>query len=112
MEKGALAGVRVIDMRALGPGSFCGMYFADHGADVIEVLRPGEGGVDPDPSRSFARGKRSIVVDLRSPRGPEVILRLTDHADVLLESNRPGTLERRGLGPEHVRARNPRLVYT
>jgi alpha-methylacyl-CoA racemase len=60
----------------------------------------------------LARGKRSIIVDLRSDAGPEVIARLADTADVLLESNRPGTLERRGLGPDVLLARNPRLVYT
>jgi alpha-methylacyl-CoA racemase len=111
MESGALSGVRVIDMSALGPGPFCGMILADHGADVIEVLRPAASD-DLGPAGSLARGKRSIVVDLRSPRGAEVVARLADSADVLLESNRPGTLERRGLGPDVLLARNPRLVYT
>jgi alpha-methylacyl-CoA racemase len=108
---GSLRGIRVIDMSALGPGPFCGMLLADHGADVIAVARPSSGD-DPDPAGSFARGKRSIVVDLRSPDGPAVIRRLCESADVLIESNRPGTLERRGLGPDQLLADNPRLIYT
>ncbi len=112
IPNGALRGVKVLDMSALGPGPFCGMILADHGADVIEVLRPASGAGDPDPSGSFSRGKRSIVVDLRAEGGAAVIARLAEHVDVLLESNRPGTLERRGLGPDVLLARNPRLIYT
>ena len=106
---GPLRGVRVLDLSALGPGPFCSMLLADFGAEVISVERP-----DPppfDPASFFARGKRSAVVDLRAPRGAEVIARLADNADVLLESNRPGTMERRGLGPDVLCERNPRLVY-
>jgi alpha-methylacyl-CoA racemase len=109
MNTGPLTGVRVLDLSALGPGPFCSMLLADFGAEVISVERP-----DPppfDPAGFFDRGKRSAVVDLRAPRGAEVIARLAEHADVLLESNRPGTMERRGLGPDELCARNPRLVY-
>jgi alpha-methylacyl-CoA racemase len=106
-----LNGVRVLDLSALGPGPFCSMLLADFGADVVAVERPGT--PHPfDPARSLSRGKRSAVVDMRAPRGPEVIARLADAADVLLESNRPGTLERRGLGPDVLCERNPRLIYT
>ena len=109
-QKGPLSGMKVIDMSALGPGPFCGMLLADHGADVIGVSRPSTDG--PDPSGWFSRGKRSIVVDLRSPEGPGVIFQLCETADVLIESNRPGTLERRGLDPDELLSVNPRLVYT
>jgi alpha-methylacyl-CoA racemase len=106
---GPLRGVRVLDMSALGPGPFCSMLLADFGADVISVERP-----DPqsfDPAKFFSRGKRSTIVNLRAPGGADVIARLADSADVFLESYRPGTMERRGLGPDELRARNPRLVY-
>jgi alpha-methylacyl-CoA racemase len=106
---GPLRGVRVLDMSALGPGPFCSMLLADFGAEVVTVERP-----DPpsfDPAKLFSRGKRSTIVDLRAPGGAEVITRLADRADVFLESYRPGTMERRGLGPDVLCARNPRLVY-
>ena len=106
-----LAGIRVLDLSALGPGPFCSMLLADHGADVIAVDRP-TASMALDPSGFFARGKRSIVVDIRRAEGAELIMRIVDHCDVLIESNRPGTLERLGLGPELLLARNPRLVYT
>ncbi len=107
---GPLAGVRVLDLSALGPGPFCSMLLADFGADVVAIERPGER-MPFDPATSLSRGKRSAVIDLRAPRGAEVITRLADHADVLLESNRPGTMERRGLGPDVLCGRNPRLIY-
>lgn len=107
---GPLTGVRVLDLSALGPGPFCSMLLADFGADVVAIERPGEP-MPFDPAASLSRGKRSVVLDLRAPRGAEVITRLADDADVLLESNRPGTMERRGLGPDVLCERNPRLIY-
>lgn len=104
-----LSGIRVLDLSALGPGPFCSMLLADFGAEVIAVERPD---TPPfDPAEYLSRGKRSIVVDLRTADGPEVIARLAKTCDVLLESNRPGTLERRGLGPDVLCADNPRLIY-
>jgi alpha-methylacyl-CoA racemase len=105
-----LTGVRVLDLSALAPGPFCSMLLADFGADVVAIERPGPG-ERFDAAKMLSRGKRSAVVDIRAPRGPEVIARLADTADVLLESNRPGTLERRGLGPEVLCERNPGLIY-
>lgn len=109
-DRGPLDGIRVLDMSALGPGPFCSMLLADFGAEVISVERPDAPSFDP--ATFFSRGKRSIVVDLRAPGGTDVVARLVDHVDVLLESNRPGTMERRGLGPDVLCARNPGLVYT
>jgi alpha-methylacyl-CoA racemase len=105
-----LDGIRVIDLSALGPGPFCSMILADFGAEVIEVLRPDRHG--PDPAAFLRRGKQTITIDLRHADGPDVIARMADGADVLLEGNRPGAMERRGLGPDTLLARNPRLVYT
>jgi alpha-methylacyl-CoA racemase len=96
-----------VDVSALGPGPFASMLLADHGAEVISVERP-----EPDPVADwFTRGKRSVVADLRSPEGVELVRRLVDGADVFIEGNRPGVLERRGLGPDVLMARNPRLIY-
>jgi alpha-methylacyl-CoA racemase len=105
-----LSGIRVLDLSALGPGPFCSMILADFGAEVIEVLRPDRRG--PDPAAFLRRGKQTITVDLRHDDGPGAIARMAQHVDVLLEGNRPGAMERRGLGPEELLTRNPRLVYT
>lgn len=110
MAGGALEGVTVIDVSTLGPGPFASMMFADFGAEVIEIRRPGP--VEVDAADHFVRGKNQLTIDLRADGGAELIARLTDTADVFLESYRPGTMERRGLGPEVLLDRNPRLVYT
>jgi alpha-methylacyl-CoA racemase len=107
---GPLAGIRVLDLSALGPGPFCSMVLADFGADVIHIRRPGARG--PDPSLFLRRGKRELVVDLKADAGAALIARLSEQVDVLLEGGRPGAMERRGLGPDVLLARNPRLVYT
>lgn len=110
-SSGPLRGVRVLDVSALGPGPFCSMLLADFGADVIAVERPGPA-ADHDPSQFFSRGKRSVTIDLRNPDGARLVADLAARSDVFLEGYRPGTMERRGLGPEQLMARNPRLVYT
>jgi alpha-methylacyl-CoA racemase len=110
MTGGPLDGVTVIDVSTLGPGPFASMVLADFGAEVIEIRRPGP--VEVDAADQFVRGKKQLTIDLRAPGGAELIARLADTADVFLESYRPGTMERRGLGPDVLRGRNPRLVYT
>jgi alpha-methylacyl-CoA racemase len=110
---GPLAGVRVIEFAGIGPAPFCGMLLADLGADVVLVERP-EGGGPPEVPRPFDvlhRGKRSIVLDLKTPEGVAAARTLAARADVLLEGFRPGVMERIGLGPETCLAGNPRLVY-
>jgi alpha-methylacyl-CoA racemase len=102
----ALDGIRVIEMAGLAPAPYCGMILADHGADVVRVDRVGARSAD-----LISRGKRSIAVNLKDPAGIETVLRLVEGADVLLEPFRPGVMERLGLGPDVVCARNPRLVY-
>lgn len=111
---GPLAGVKAIEIAGIGPGPFCAMLLSDMGADVIRVDRssavPDE---FPDkPSVDLLnRGRRSLGADLKDPAGVEVVLRLAETADILLEGFRPGVAERLGIGPEACVARNPRLVY-
>src|SRR4051794_26962465 len=112
---GPLRGLRVLELAGIGPGPFAAMMLADLGADVLRVDRPG-GGVLPagnvEPVHDVLnRGRRSIAVDLKHPDGPEGVLRLVDHADVLIEGFRPGVAERLGIGPDACLGRNPRLVY-
>ena len=114
---GPLAGVRVVEMAALGPVPFAGMLLADLGAEVTRVDRPGEPrGLLPGPpppvrTDVVSRGRRSVALDLRSPEAVDLLLRLVERADVLLEGFRPGVMERLGAGPLPCLDRNPRLVY-
>jgi alpha-methylacyl-CoA racemase len=107
---GPLAGFRIIEIASLGPGPFCGMMLADMGATVIRVDRPGGGFLSSvlDPQ---LRNRQSICLDLKSPQGVEVLLKLIEGADALFEGFRPLVAERLGFGPEVCLARNPRLVY-
>jgi crotonobetainyl-CoA:carnitine CoA-transferase CaiB-like acyl-CoA transferase len=123
---GALSDVRILDLSRLLPGGFCTLLLADLGADVLKVEDTGmgdyvrwsppyyEGAEDSAKSAvylSLNRGKRSIRIDLKTGSGREVLLRLARHYDVLLESFRPGVLDRLGVGYERLRAENPGLVY-
>jgi alpha-methylacyl-CoA racemase len=120
------AGLKVLDLSRLLPGGFCSLLLADFGADVIKVEDTGMGdyirwsppgfeGADETAKGSLFlslnRGKRSVRIDLKSAEGRDVLLRLVRDADVLLESFRPGVLDRLGVGYERLRAENPRLVY-
>lgn len=107
---GALAGIKVIELGSLGPGPFCAMMLADHGADVLRVERPGGTTASPiAKSDRFAawdvmsRGRRSVGIDLKHPQGRDLIKRLAADADVLIEGFRPGVAERLGLGPDDLR---------
>jgi alpha-methylacyl-CoA racemase len=102
----------VIEIAALGPGPFCGMLLADMGAEVIVVDRPRPPAWLPDPTSDLTRrGRRSIAVDLKSVGGADVVLRLAASAEALIEGFRPGVMERAGVGPAEVLARNPAIVY-
>jgi alpha-methylacyl-CoA racemase len=106
---GPLAGIRVVEVAGIGPGPFCAMVLADLGADVVRVDRASEVGRAGPPL--LGRGRRSVAVDLKQPEGLDVLLRLADRADVLVEGFRPGVAERLGFGPDVCLARNPALVY-
>jgi alpha-methylacyl-CoA racemase len=109
-----LQGVKIVELAGIGPGPFAGMLLSDMGADIVRVDRAGQ--VNPasfgKPNlEPLYRGRRSIGVDLKKPEGVEVVLRLVEQADALVEGYRPGVTERLGLGPDVCLARNPKLVY-
>jgi crotonobetainyl-CoA:carnitine CoA-transferase CaiB-like acyl-CoA transferase len=117
----ALAGLRVIDMATVFAGPGAARHLADFGADVVKVESPDGDGVrrmgwfPPEGGDSYTwkllgRNKRSVVLDLKTESGRDALLRLAETADVLIENFRPGTIERLGLGPDVLLARNPRLV--
>jgi crotonobetainyl-CoA:carnitine CoA-transferase CaiB-like acyl-CoA transferase len=113
-----LDGIIVLDLSRLVAGNMLSLQLADFGAEVIKVEDPGKG----DPLRhwrvqghslfwkAYARNKKSLTLDLRKPRAKELLLSLVERAHVLIENYRPGTLEKMGLGPDVLHARNPRLV--
>ena len=108
-RSGPLAGVRVVEVGGIGPVPFAAMMLSDLGADVVRVDRPGE-----DLRSTHAvllRGRRSVVVDLKSDEGLLVVLGLIDASDILIEGFRPGVAERLGFGPDVALQRNPRIVY-
>jgi alpha-methylacyl-CoA racemase len=108
---GPLSDLRVLEMAGIGPGPFAGMLLADMGAEVVRVVRPNDVallGSGPDVT---VRGRIHVEADLKSDEGRELVRSLADGADALIEGFRPGVMERLGLGPDELLARNPRLVY-
>jgi len=119
--KGVLEGIKVLDLTRQLAGPYCTMTMADMGAEIIKVEPPGKG----DDSRSWGpfaegescyylsinRGKRSIVLDLKSEKGKEILLKLVGQSDVLIENFRTGVMDRLGLGYEKLTQLNPRLIY-
>ncbi len=111
---GPLAGVRVLEFEAIGPGPFAGMLLADMGADVLLVDRPASSDLGLKRERwmdVMLRGRRSVTLDLKSKDAAAAALELASRADAVIEGFRPGVMERLGLGPEPCLARNPKLVY-
>lgn len=107
---GPLTGIRVVEMAGIGPGPFTAMMLSDLGAEVIRVDRLSNKGTG-HRANVLNRGRKSIAVDLKNPRGVETTLRLIEQADVVLEGFRPGVMERLGLGPEECLSVNPRLIF-
>ncbi len=115
---GPLQGIVVLDLSRLVAGNMLSLQLADFGAEVIKVEDPGKG----DPLRdwkiggrsffwkAYARNKKSLTLDLRNAQARELLLKLADNAQVLIENYRPGTLERMGFGPNVLHARNPNLI--
>ena len=109
---GPLKGLKIIEFAGLGPGPFCGMMLADHGAEVIRVDRIGAKGLVQDPVKEFTnRSRNRMAVDLKSAQGIALVRRLCSSADAIFEGYRPGVMERLGLGPDVLLADNPALVY-
>lgn len=106
---GPLLGLRVVEFAGIGPAPFCAMLLSDLGADVVRIDRPDT--KDRDPALITERGRRSVLCDLKTSVGTSRALSLCDRADILIEGFRPGVMERLGLGPEIVLARNTKLIY-
>ena len=117
---GALAGVRVVDVTQVMAGPFCTMMLADFGADVIKIeppagdmtrRMPGGVGGDTPAYNAVNRGKRSVVLDLKTRGGRDVVTLLAESADIFAENSRPGVMQAFGLDYATLSARNPRLIY-
>jgi crotonobetainyl-CoA:carnitine CoA-transferase CaiB-like acyl-CoA transferase len=120
VARGALHGLRVIDVTQVMAGPFCSMLLADLGADVIKVeppagdstrTMPGAVGTDSPSFNAVNRGKRSIIINLKTREGIEALTRLTRSADILVENFRPGVMAALGLAYARLAALNPRLIY-
>ena len=111
---GPLQGLKIVEMAGIGPVPFCSMQLADMGAEVLRIDRTADSGLGIGSKTKFSilhRSRRSVSVDLKKPEGVEVVLKLIEQADALLEGFRPGVMERLGLGPDVCLARNPKLVF-
>jgi len=121
-KKGALSGIRVLDLSRVLAGPFCTMLLGDMGAEIIKIETPGHG----DDSRKYPpfvgsesayfmnlnRNKKSMVMNLKDPEGRKVFLNLVKRSDVILENFRPGTMEKLGLGYDAIKQHNPDIVYS
>ncbi len=116
---GPLDGVRVVELTTMITGSLCGQMLGDMGAEIVKVekreggdmFRSWRGGTYSAQFGAYNRNKRSVTADLQTDEGREIVLRLAERADVLIENFRPGVMDRLGLSLEALRARNPRLIY-
>jgi alpha-methylacyl-CoA racemase len=112
-KMGPLSGVKVVEFAGIGPGPFCCMLLADMGATVLRIDRAANVDKDPMEARfnTLLRGRKNIALDLKSSGGVEAALQLCEQADILIEGFRPGVMERLGLGPDAIFARNKKIVY-
>ncbi len=109
---GPLKGMKIIEIGSIGPGPFCAQMLADMGANIIRVDRKVDNwDLTANKYNVLHRSRRSIAVDLKNPEGIEVVLKLVEKADALIEGFRPGVMERLGLGPNVCYQRNPKLTY-
>jgi len=108
---GPLKGIKIIEFAGIGPGPFSAMLLSDMGADVVRIDRPGDNNLLEIDYDVLNRGRRSIILDLKTSKDVEIALDLVEKADGLTEGFRPGVMEKLGLGPEVCHERNSRLVY-
>lgn len=111
---GPLEGLRVLELAGIGPTPMCAMLLADMGAEVLRIDRISQSGLGltiPSELRLLNRGRPSAAVDLKKAQGVDLILRLVERADALIEGFRPGVTEKLGVGPKDCMERNPKLVY-
>jgi alpha-methylacyl-CoA racemase len=111
---GPLTGYRIVEFAGIGPGPMCAMLLSDMGAEVLRIDRMSDAelGVAMEPRLNILnRGRRSVALDLKRAEGIEAAMRLLEKADALIEGFRPGVMERMGLGPDQVLARNSKMVY-
>ncbi|MBX3538919.1 MAG: CoA transferase [Chelatococcus sp.] len=107
-----LSGLKVVEFDALGPVPLCAMILADHGAELVRIVRPGTPVVDESVGGTILhRGRPLVTLDLKKAEDREAALDIVAEADAVVEGFRPGVMERLGLGPEACQARNPKLVY-
>jgi crotonobetainyl-CoA:carnitine CoA-transferase CaiB-like acyl-CoA transferase len=115
MSNPLLAGIRVLDLSRLLPGPFCTLYMAQLGAEVIKIEEPKGGdygrSMSPEMFATVNRGKKSVTLDLRQPSDVQLFHRMVEQSDVVLESFRPGVMDKLGCGYDTLKALNPRLVY-
>src|ERR671932_925283 len=122
LSDGPLTGLRAVEFGQLLAGPYVGTLLGDFGADVVKIEAPGSGDAMRDWGRLrhndhslwwsiLARNKRSVTLNLRKPEGQRIAMRLCESADIVLENFRPGTMEKWGLGPEDVHARNAKAIY-
>ncbi|MBX2886432.1 MAG: CoA transferase [Granulosicoccus sp.] len=109
LNTGPLTGLKVIEFAGIGPGPFAAMMLSHMGADVLRITRQDAEPIDPNDFP--LHGRRSLAMNLKAPGAADIILRLVERSDALLEGFRPGVMERLGLGPDDCRAHNPKLVY-
>lgn len=105
---GPLHGIRIIEFAGIGPGPYCGMMLADHGAEVVRIDRPGGMLLAADP---LSRSRKSICLNMKDPESVAIARELCKSADGIIEGYRPGVMERLGLGPDVLIGDNPALVY-
>lgn len=113
-RKGPLGGLKIIEFAGIGPAPMCGMLLSDLGAEVLRIDRPEEADIGirrPLETNFILRGRRTVKLDLKDPPSIDLVLKLVEQADCIIEGFRPGVMERLGLGPDRCLERNPALVY-